>query len=139
MCLSPFTFIDQVPNIITNRNGGEPKTRRMSVAKKIFSQTQPTDNTIKFLADWIIYASRQKNSQKDSTQLSANPLQSYLPRKVRTRSTSVDVTVTRDVIDRFFLDVIVPDKICFQVRLQRNLHPHPEPEDNGDDHTLTSV
>ena len=111
----------------------------MSVAKKIFSQIQPTDNTVKYLADWIIYASRQKYSQKDSTQSLANPLQSYLPRNVRARSTSVDVTVTRDVIDRFFMDVIVPDRICFQVRMQRNLQPHPEPEINGDGHTLTSV
>ena len=113
----------------------------MSIAKKIFSQTQPTDNTVKYLADWIIYASRQKYSQKDNIQSLENPLQTYLPRKVRARSTSVDVTVTRDVIDRFFMDVIVPDRICFQVSMQRNNQHHPETENNGDSdsHTLTSV
>ena len=70
-----------------------------------------------------------------------NPLQTYLPRKVRARPTSVDVTVTRDVIDRFFMDVIVPDRICFQVSMQRNTQHHPETETNGDSdsHTLTSV
>ena len=105
----------------------------------ILIQNQPTDNTIKYLADWIIYASRQKNIQKEKTHASANALRSYIQQKVRSRLT-VDVIVTRDVIDKLFMDVIVPDKLCFEIWMEKNLRLQQEPEINVDDgHTFTPV
>ena len=96
------------------------RSRHASVALRLARQQQADNETIKHLADWLILSARKKRSG------------------MRQGDTKID-ECCKKFLRNFFNNVIVPDKVCFDVKMVKYFASGRDMQQGGKDVTLTSI